>query len=148
MGKERAASLLLPVVLMLACGKPNPPPATAGASTARPPAETAPPTGPAPDAPQDLEIASLSPDPDRIVRIKGVLAASIGMRLVPEMLVFTLTDSTGTVLAVIKENVQLKEGIRLELVGRYHAVPSPMYRGPGEAPKETVFEVERYLDLP
>ena len=70
------------------------------------------------------------------------------MRLVPPKLIFKVTDASGTVLAVINEKAQLKEGTRLELVGTYHEIPSPMYSGPGEAPKETVFEVERYIDLP
>jgi hypothetical protein len=136
-------------VALTSCG-PAAQPVQTGPAAAPPPVagEIAEPSGPSKDAPLDRSIGALTAGEERQVRIKGRLSAIIGMRLVPPKLIFKVTDASGTVLAVINEKAQLKEGTKLELVGTYHEIPSPMYSGPGEAPKETVFEVERYLDLP
>ena len=123
---------------------------SAGQPGGRASGEEATPSAPerAADAPDDVAISDLVPDPGRVVRIKGVLSAVVGMRLVPPQRIFQVTDRTGAVKVVIYEEVQLKEGTRLELVGRYKAIPSPMHTGPDEAPPENIFVVERYLDLP
>ena len=150
MSRDHRWMVLAAAAAMVSCGPAAPPVRTVSASPPPPPLarEMAQPTGPSKDAPLDRSIGELSGGEVRQVRIKGVLSAIVGMRLVPPKLIFKVTDRTGTVLAVIKEKAQLKEGTKLELVGRYHEIPSPMYSGPGEAPKETVFEVDRYIDLP
>lgn len=143
--------LVLGLALSTGCGAPQKP-ATAGPPTGAPP-EVAPPAQASPDpsaetGPADVAIADLAPDPEREVRIKGVISSVVGMRLVPPKVILKLTDDSGTVTAVINEKAQLAEGTKMELVGKYMSVPSPMHNGPGEAPPEDVFVVERYLDLP
>lgn len=126
---------------------PASPPAAPPSSPASPPPAAVDP-GPAADAPVDVPIGNLSPDPDRVVRIKGVVSSVVGMRMVPPKVILKVSDNSGTVTVVINEQTQISEGTKMELVGAYKAVPSPMYNGPGEAPTEDVFVVERYLDLP
>jgi hypothetical protein len=149
MSRDHRWMVLAAAAAMLSCG-PAAPPARTGPASPPPPLarEMAKPTGPSKDAPLERSIGELTSGEVRQVRIKGVLSAIVGMRLVPPKLIFKVTDRTGTVLAVINEKAKLKEGTKLELVGSYHEIPSPMYSGPGEAPKETVFEVDRYIDLP
>jgi hypothetical protein len=101
-----------------------------------------------PDKPVELRISALTVDPGKTVRIRGTIASVLGIRLVPPKVIFKVSDSTEMVTVVINEQVTLKEGARIELVGKYRNVASPMYTGPGEAPKEAVFVVERFLDLP
>jgi hypothetical protein len=118
---------------------PAAPPPVAGAPAPQPAAA---------NAPVDVAIADLTPDPDRVIRIKGVISSVVGMRLVPPKVILKVTDNSGTATVLINEQVQLSEGTKMELVGSYKTIPSPMYSGPGEAPTEEVFVVERYLDLP
>jgi hypothetical protein len=122
------------------------------------PAQGAPPaTPPSPESgtgtastsgPAEVPIGELSPNPDRTVRVKGVVSNVMGLRLVPPKVVFKIRDVSGTVTAVINERIQLEEGTRLEVVGTYSRVPSPMYTGPGDAPLDAVLVAERYLELP
>jgi len=148
---RRRAYLVLAATLVVGCSAPQKSapvglqPAS-GSASAPPLAQASP--GSAETGPADVAIADLTPDPDRDVRIKGVISSIVGMRLVPPKLILKLTDNTGTVIAVINEKVQLSEGTKMELVGRYRTAPSPMHNGPGDAPTEQVFVVERYLDLP
>jgi len=98
---------------------------------------------------QDTTIVDLVPDAEQVVRIGAVVVQTLQMRLVPPMIVFRVRDkSGGEVNVLLKEQKVLQEGTRLELVGKYHEVPSPSYSGPGEAPPELLFVVERYLVLP
>jgi hypothetical protein len=83
-----------------------------------------------------------------VVRVTGVITRILGMRLVPPKIIFNVTDNSGTVKVVINEKAQLTEGTKMELVGRYKTIPSPNHSGPGDAPTEEVFVVERFLDLP
>lgn len=110
-------------------------------------AEIAQPEQPTTAGPTDVPIGEISLDPEQTIRIKGMISAVLGMRMVPPKVIFKLTDNTGTVTAIIMEQTTLSEGARMELVGVYKQIPSPMYAGPGEAPLEDVFVVERYLDL-
>jgi hypothetical protein len=142
------------VLLLLSCAKPPeaPPPRTAdkAVKAARPEASTAAPQTPerAADAPQDLTIDRLTPDEEKVVRLRVVVTALKGMRLVPPMMIFTAEDDTGSVTVVIKDKVEFSEGARLELVGRYKPIPSPTHDGPPPAPEEPIFVVERFIDLP
>jgi len=137
------------LVLMLGSCSTQQTPAPAGPGPA-PAANTAPAPEPAasPDAPADVSIGDLVVDKQRVIRIKGVISAIVGMRLVPPKVIFKVTDDTGTVLVLINEKAQLSEGTRMELVGHYKSIPSPTYGGPDEAPPQNIFVVDRYLDLP
>jgi hypothetical protein len=96
----------------------------------------------------ELRISELpTVDPARTVRIRGVITSIVGIRMVPATIVFKISDSTETVTVVINERVNLREGTKIELVGRYKEVPSPTHAGPGEPPRVAVFVVDRYLDL-
>lgn len=101
--------------------------------------------------PVELKIADLVKDvdvvPAKTVRIRGVISSIVGIRMVPAKVIFKISDSSETLTVVLNERVTLKEGTRVELVGRYKKMPSPTHTGPGEPPWEAVFEVERYLDL-
>ena len=96
----------------------------------------------------ELRVSDLTIDPDRTVRITARVESILGMRLVPPKVIFKITDSQETVTVLINDKVTLKEGMMIELVGQYKTIPSPMYTGPGEAPREAVFVVERFLDIP
>lgn len=85
---------------------------------------------------------------DRLLRLAGVVNRVLGMRMVPQSVIFEFRDNTGTVRVVINEKADLNVGDRIELVGSYRHIPSPMYTGPGEAPKDNVFVVERFLVFP
>jgi hypothetical protein len=140
------------MALFLGCSAQKPPPATpekAGTAPAQPaaPAGDDAPAGPAADAPADVEIGSLMSDPEKVVRIKGVISKVVGMRLVPPQRILEVTDNTGTVKVVIYDEAQFTEGTKMELVGKYKPIPSPTHDGPDEAPKEPIFVVERFLDL-
>ena len=102
---------------------------------------------PAAAGPAVLRISELTVDEDRTVRITGTIVTIEGLRMVPPKVIFKVSDSQETVTVLIKKQVSLREGARIELVGRYQEIPSPMYQGPGEPPKQAVFVVERYLDL-
>jgi hypothetical protein len=98
--------------------------------------------------PVELRISDLTVDPEKTVRISGTIASIEAMRLVPPKVIFKITDSTETITVLINEQVTLKEGMRIELVGRYKNIPSPSHSGPGEPPREAIFVVERFIDLP
>jgi hypothetical protein len=141
------------VAVLAACSSGAPKPATTGPGQPEPGSTgTAGAPAAAPAAamggPAELAIGDLVVDKERTVRIKGMISAIVGMRLVPPKVIFKVTDNTGTVTAVINEQAQLSEGTKVELVGTYDSVPSPTYDGPGEAPREDIFVVERHLDLP
>lgn len=140
------ASVGLAALILVSCGDKRQQVKTGPQGPAH--SEPAKPQPVEPTKPDDVAIGDLTPDPARTVRVKGVLSSIVGMRLVPPKLIFKITDNSGTVLAVINERLQLSEGTNLELVGQYRSIPSPMHTGPGEAPEEAVFVVERYLDLP
>jgi len=127
---------------------PASPPATPSPPASPTAVTPTPAPSPATDAPADVAVGSLAPNPDRVVRIKGVVSSVVGMRMVPPKVILKVSDNSGTVTVVINEQAQISEGTKMELVGTYKAIPSPMYNGPGEAPTEDVFVVERYLDLP
>ena len=93
-----------------------------------------------------LRISDLQVDPAKTVHIRGVISSILGIHKVPAKVVFRISDSTETITVVINEQRELKEGTRVELVGRYKQLPSPTHRGPGEPPREAVFEVERFLE--
>jgi hypothetical protein len=127
-----------------------------GGPAARPPQVTPPPAAeqkapPVLDdgstVPVTLRIKQLQVDPAKSVRIRGVISSILGVRMVPAMVIFKISDSSETITVVLNEQVQLKEGTEVELVGRYKELPSPLHNGPGEPPREAVFEVERFLDL-
>ena len=141
------ACLLLLALASVSCGSPA---STPAATPAPPPSAAEPAAHPSerPTAPAEQAIGDLSPDPKRTVRIRGMVTQIVGLRLVPPQVIFKIQDRSGAVTAVIYEQVQLDEGKKLELVGKYHNIPAPTYTGPGEAPREDVFVVERYLDLP
>jgi hypothetical protein len=120
---------------------------TAGGGPAPEPAAQPAADAPAADAPTDVEIANLVSDPEKVVRIKGVISKVVGMRLVPPQRILELTDNSGTVKVVIYDEAQFTEGTKMELVGQYKPIPSPTHDGPGEAPKEPIFVVERFLDM-
>lgn len=141
------ACWILCAALVSACSSPAPPPARTP-SSASPVAAPAPGPEPKPAGPADVAIGELVLDAERTVRIKGVVSEVLGMRLVPPKVVFKVADQTGAVTVVINEQVQITEGTKMELVGKYGSFPSPMHSAPGEAPKESVFVVERFLDLP
>ncbi len=142
----RAAPVLLALILA-GCGPPAKPPqsnpsASGSAGNVNPAA--APRDG---TVPVTLKIKELHVDPAKSVRIRGVITSILGIRMVPAKVIFKISDSSETITVVINEQVQLKEGTQVELVGRYKELPSPMHTGPGEPPREAVFEVERFLDL-
>lgn len=147
MRPKTAPALALPIAALIAaaCGTPRPAPQAAPAPAEPEIARPAPEAGPT--GPVTVAIGALQPNPDREVRVKGVVSRVLGMRLVPPKVIFQLTDDSGSVTAVINEKAQLSEGTTLELVGRYHSVPSPMHSGPGTPPQEPTFVVDRYLDL-
>jgi len=119
----------------------------AARAAARP--STPPPAGVSPagsDRPAELRIRELKVDAEKTVRIKGVISSIVGIRAMPATVVFKITDSTETITVVINEQVRLREGATIELVGKYKEVPSPTHSGAGEPPREAVFVVERYLD--
>ncbi len=125
-----------------------------GSGSAGPPPAPPPATQPAAKdgtRPLELKISDLVKDvdivPAKTVRIRGTVSSIVGIRMVPAKVVFKISDSRETLTVVINERVTLKEGTRVELVGRYKKMPSPTHTGPGEPPWEAVFEVERYLDL-
>ena len=135
------------------CGSAKPPPRTVAEATPVKTAEMAEPAEAdelpaASDAPRDVQISALAPDAAAIVRIRGVVAQVVGMRLVPPRLIFAVRDNSGTVTALISEKTELSEGARIELVGTYKPIPSPMHTGPGDAPEEPIFVVERYFRMP
>ncbi len=146
---------LLVGAIMLSCASSTvqaPPPQSESDKTLKPPppAET-PKTADAKNEtnlPPDLRISDLTLDPDKEVRIKGQVIEIVGMRMVPPKVIFKVYDGSETVMAVINEQLQLNGGEKMELVGKYMEIPSPMHTGPDEAPKESVFVVERYLILP
>ncbi|MFH1130998.1 MAG: hypothetical protein V1754_06660 [Pseudomonadota bacterium] len=110
------------------------------------------PAAPAPEpmvkAPENITIDKLQQDPNKVVRIRGYVSAVLGMRMVPRQTIITMRDDTGAVTAVIEDEDSLKEGTEVELTGRYQEIPSPMYNGPDEAPKEPVFVVESVFRVP
>jgi hypothetical protein len=126
------------VLTQLACG---PAPRPAPKPGIPPPASVR-----APDRPAELRIRELTVDPAKTVRIKGVISSIVGIRAMPATVIFKITDSTETITVVINEQVRLREGATIELVGKYKEVPSPSHSGAGEPPREAVFVVERYLD--
>lgn len=139
------------LVVLAACSSGASKPATTGPGQPEPGAPgsaAAPAPAAAMGGPADVAIGDLVVDKERTVRIKGTVTAVVGMRLVPPKVIFKVSDGSGTVTAVINEQVQLTEGNKFELVGTYDSVPSPTYDGPGEAPRENIFVVERHLDLP
>jgi len=143
--------LILLALALPGCASPTQQGNTAPAG----PAPTATPTpAPAPTpsvestAPPDIPVGQLVPDADRVICVKGTISSIVGIRLVPPKVILKVTDDTGTVLVLINEKAQLSEGMRVELVGNYKPIPSPTYDGPGEAPLQNVFVVDRYLDLP
>ncbi len=140
----RRAPLWLGLLTLAACHPTSAPP-PANPQTPPPASRVAPPE---PTAPVTLKISELSVAPDKPVRIRGTITSIVGMRMVPAKVIFKISDSTETITVVINEQVQLKEGARIELVGRYKQMPAPMHTGPGEPPRQAVFEVERYVDLP
>lgn len=97
--------------------------------------------------PVTLKIKQLQVDPAKSVRIRGVISSILGIRVVPARVVFKISDSSETITVVINEQVRLREGTEVELVGRYKELPSPIHDGPGEPPRQAVFEVERFLNL-
>ncbi len=121
------------------------------AASVSPEVETTPPQPPpvaSPDRPVDLRIRELVVDPGKTVRIRGIVSSIVGIRLVPPKVIFKITDSVETITVLINEQITLKEGMRIELIGKYKEIPSPAHSGAGEPPREAVFVVERYLDLP
>jgi hypothetical protein len=104
-------------------------------------------TSASPDQPIELRISQLKIDPAKTVRIQGYITAIKAIRLVPPNVVFAISDSKETITALIKEQIILKEGTKVELIGKYKEIPSPV-EGNAEAPREAVFVVERYTDLP
>lgn len=101
-----------------------------------------------PTGPLELRISELEVNPDRTVRIVGIITAIDGIRLVPPKVIFRVSDSDETITVLIKEQTTLQEGTRIELVGTYQEIPSPVHDGAGEPPRQAVFVVERYLTLP
>ncbi|MCC6749634.1 MAG: hypothetical protein IT371_18355 [Deltaproteobacteria bacterium] len=145
--RRSVSPAILVALLSTACARtgegpaPTPSPPRAATPVAAPPPERA------PDAPEELKIAALRPGATGLARVRGSVATVVGMRLVPPKVVFRLADGSGSVLVVINEQLQLSEGTKLELVGKYREMDSPMHSDPTPAPKEMVFEVERYLQL-
>ena len=137
------------IATLSACGGSAKPAARRTTPSKPPPAEekTAGPKVP-PPASTVTPISSLTVDASRQVTIKGYVSALVGLRMVPERTIFKVRDKTGEVLAVIeKRDSALQEGLKLEIVGTYKMIPSPMYTGPGKAPQEAVLVVDRYLTL-
>ncbi len=139
-------------VLLISCGSAaQAPPVRSGGSAAGSGAESGLAAGDVNaqhQSPVELRVSDLTIDPDRTVRITARVDSILGMRLVPPKVIFKISDSQETITVLINEKVTLKEGMKIELVGHYKTIPSPMYTGPGEAPKEAVFVVDRFLDIP
>jgi hypothetical protein len=124
---------------------------TAGCGHAsRAPAEPSPgqhKNAPAPADAVTLKISDLQVDPGKRVHLRGIVSSIVHVHKVPARVVFKISDSaTETITVVINELRDLKEGTQVELVGRYKELPSPTHKGPGEPPREAVFEVERILE--
>jgi len=50
-------------------------------------------------------------------------------------------------MALIKGKVQIELGLRLDAVGHYREIPSPVYTGPSTPPPKKVLIIERFLKL-
>jgi hypothetical protein len=139
--------LLVYAMLVASCG-----PVSATSSNrpavASAPRNATPVQEPAELRPIDLRVKDFAVGAKRNIRANGLITTILGIRLVPAKIIFKFADGSGEVTAVINEQVTLKEGSKIELVGKYVMAPSPMYSGPGEPPMEEVFVVERYLALP
>lgn len=148
--RRRATIALLALgYAMASCGTPPPPPQT-GPKAAQPAASSGEQTEgtvvpPTDGAPATVTVGELAPDADREVRVTGVVEQILGMRLVPAKVIFKIRDNTGSVTVVINEKAEITEGQRVEIVGYYKAIPSPMHDGPGEGPEEPVFVVDRFI---
>ncbi|MCA9671747.1 MAG: hypothetical protein KC503_39380 [Myxococcales bacterium] len=145
------------LALVAGCASSTPPPAQPTnkkqpAKRADPPPKPAAPTKPdrASDAATGVKIGSLTVDENKVVRVRGRVSSFKGIRLVPPSMIFTVTDGSGTLTAVIyeKQKPELREGVEVELIGTYKNTKSPMHQGPGTPPKEDVLVVDRYLISP
>lgn len=98
-------------------------------------------------APESVAIGALQVSETTPVRVRGYVKEGIWLRLVPRRTVFMVGDRSGSAMALIKGKVDIALGMRIEAVGYYREIPSPVYAGPATPPAKKVLVIERFLKL-
>lgn len=91
------------------------------------------------DAAQEVSLSSLSVDPSRTVKVRGIVAQIHGIQLVPPKFIFELSEGGKTIKVVIHDKVSLSEGSRVEVVGKYRM---------DSETNDAMLVVERFFELP